>query len=72
MPVPEAALEVERYLGWPAQASAYKLGERTWMDARAAAAARAGAAFDRKRWHAEALGLGPLGLTRLSRELGRI
>lgn len=71
-PPSSAALEVERYLGWPAQASSYKLGERTWMDARAAAQARAGTSFDRKRWHADALALGPLGLTRLARELRRI
>lgn len=67
-----AALEVERYLSWPAQASCYKLGERTWIEARAAAETRQGAAFDRKKWHAEALGLGPLGLTRLSREIARL
>lgn len=67
-----AALEVERYLSWPAQASCYKLGERTWVEARAAAEARDGAAFDRKSWHARALGLGPLGLSRLSSELARL
>jgi uncharacterized protein (DUF885 family) len=71
-PPSAAALEVERYLAWPSQASCYKLGEQTWLEARAAAMDRAGAAFDRRRWHAEALGLGPLGLTRLSRELSRI
>ncbi|WP_281967317.1 DUF885 domain-containing protein [Roseovarius nanhaiticus] len=67
-----AALEVERYLGWPAQACSYKLGERTWIEGRAAAQSHAGASFDRKRWHADALALGPLGLTRLARELSRI
>jgi len=66
-----ATLEVERYLGWPAQASCYKLGERPWLAARQDAARRAGSAFDRKRWHAEALALGPLGLTRLEAELRR-
>lgn len=71
-PESAARLEVERYLGWPAQASCYKLGERSWLAARAAAQARAGGAFDRKRWHADALALGPLGLTRLEDELRRL
>ncbi|WP_162497481.1 DUF885 domain-containing protein [Roseovarius dicentrarchi] len=72
LPTSAAALEVERYLSWPAQAAVYKLGERTWLEGREAARARAGAAFDRKRWHADALALGPLGLTRLARELPRL
>lgn len=67
-----ATLEVERYLGWPAQASCYKLGERSWLAARNEAATRAGGAFDRRRWHADALSLGPLGLTRLESELRRL
>lgn len=64
-----AALEVERYLSWPGQASCYKLGERTWRAARARAERRAAGSFDRRRWHSEALALGPLGLDRLAREL---
>jgi len=64
-----AALEVERYLSWPGQASCYKLGERTWRAARARAERRAGIGFDRRRWHSEALALGPLGLDRLASEL---
>ncbi len=67
-----ASLEVDRYLGWPAQASSYKLGERTWLEARAAAKERAGASFDRRQWHDDALALSPLGLTRLVQELRRI
>lgn len=67
-----AALEVDRYYAWPAQACAYKLGERTWLACRAAAMERHGAAFDRKAWHAQALALGPLGLDRLARQLAAI
>lgn len=69
LPRSAAALEVERYLSWPSQAACYKLGERTWRSARATAERRAGASFDRKRWHSEALALGPLGLDRLAKEL---
>lgn len=67
-----AALEVARYYAWPAQACAYKLGERTWLAGRAAAMAREGEAFDRRAWHAKALALGPLGLDRLTDELARL
>jgi uncharacterized protein (DUF885 family) len=65
----KAESEVLRYLSWPSQATAYKLGERTWLAGREAARKRQGAAFDLKRWHANALALGPLGLDRLGAEL---
>jgi uncharacterized protein (DUF885 family) len=58
---------VIRYLGWPAQAISYKLGERAWLAARDAARRRRG--FDLKRWHAAALGLGPIGLGGLAEAL---
>jgi uncharacterized protein (DUF885 family) len=67
--------EVLRYLSWPSQATAYKLGERTWLagrEAAQAAAAAKGLEFDRKGWHARALALGPLGLRRLGAELAGI
>jgi uncharacterized protein (DUF885 family) len=71
----KAESEVLRYLSWPSQATAYKLGERTWLagrDAAKAAAAGERQTFDRKDWHAHALALGPLGLRRLGTELARI
>jgi uncharacterized protein (DUF885 family) len=55
------ALEVERYLSWPSQAACYKLSERTWRAARAAAERRAGASFDRRRWHPKPWRSGPWG-----------
>ena len=64
-----AASEVDRYLGWPAQAIGYKLGEREWLAARDDAKAAQGASFDLKAWHGAALDLGSLGLTQLRREL---
>ncbi|MFM7536371.1 MAG: DUF885 domain-containing protein [Acidimicrobiales bacterium] len=66
-----ARSEVLRYLSWPAQATTYKLGERTWLAGRDDAQRRAGAAFDRRAWHARALSLGALGLDALRDELGR-
>ena len=45
--------EVVRYCGWPAQATAYKLGERAWLAARDEARARSGPGFDLKRWHTD-------------------
>jgi uncharacterized protein (DUF885 family) len=54
--------EVVRYCGRPGQATGYKLGERAWLAAREEARAREGAAFDLRRWHSEALDLGPVGL----------
>ncbi|MEV6827995.1 DUF885 domain-containing protein [Amycolatopsis sp. NPDC051102] len=61
--------EIDRYLGWPGQAPAYKIGERLWLAARSEARARAGAAFDIKRFHTEALKLGGMGLDTLREQL---
>jgi uncharacterized protein (DUF885 family) len=63
--------EVVRYCGWPAQATAYKLGERIWLAGRDEARQRTGAAFDLKRWHTQALSLGPVGLGALADTLRR-
>jgi uncharacterized protein (DUF885 family) len=65
--MPESFLrfELNRYLGWPGQAPAYKIGQRLWETARdeAAAAARArGEEHDLKSFHARALSLGSVGL----------
>lgn len=64
--------EVDRYLGWAGQAPAYKLGERLWLSARADAKARAGADFDLKRFHMEALYLGQMGMDTMRECLERI
>ena len=64
--------EVNRYLGWPGQAPSYKVGERIWLDARAAARARHGDAFDLKAFHTAALDLGSLGLDPLQTALARL
>lgn len=64
--------EVNRYLGWPGQAPSYKVGERIWLDARAAARTRHGADFDLKAFHRAALDLGSLGLDPLTAALARL
>jgi uncharacterized protein (DUF885 family) len=64
--------EIDRYLGWPAQAISYKVGERFWLAGRAEVKKRLGAKFDLKQFHTQALELGPLGLDQLRDELRRI
>jgi uncharacterized protein (DUF885 family) len=63
--------EIVRYFGWPGQAPSYKLGERAWLAARQDAKDRMGTSFDLKRWHIEALALGPVGLETLAETLRR-
>jgi uncharacterized protein (DUF885 family) len=65
------AFEIDRYLGRPAQAIAYKVGERVWLETREAVRRRLGAAFDLRAFHRKALGLGPMGLDLLRAELVR-
>jgi uncharacterized protein (DUF885 family) len=54
--------ELTRYLGWPGQAPAYKIGERMWLQLREDARAREGDAFDLKAFHRRALDIGSVGL----------
>ncbi|MBM3959764.1 MAG: DUF885 domain-containing protein [SAR202 cluster bacterium] len=61
--------EVDRYLGLPGQAISYKVGERVWLESRAAAKSAGGPRFNLKSWHNRALSIGPLGLDRLRQEL---
>ena len=61
--------EFTRYLGWPGQAPAYKVGQRLWEQIRDERAARAGDGFDLKAFHTQALGLGSVGLDTLRRAL---
>jgi uncharacterized protein (DUF885 family) len=64
--------EVNRYLGWPAQAPSYKVGERIWLQAREEVKARQGADFDLKAFHRSALDLGSLGLDPMREALARL
>ena len=67
-----SADEIDRYLGWPGQAPSYKVGERIWIDGRAAAQARHGADFDHKAFHTKALQFGGMGLDPLASLLATI
>ncbi|WP_431778719.1 DUF885 domain-containing protein [Microbacterium aurantiacum] len=64
-----AGFEVDRYLGWPGQALAFKVGARLWVQARAAREAADGADFSLRAFHRDALGLGPMGLEPLRERL---
>jgi uncharacterized protein (DUF885 family) len=57
-----AGFEVDRYLGWPGQALAFKVGARLWNEARDARARADGAGFSLRGFHREALAMGPMGL----------
>ncbi|SDY38239.1 Uncharacterized conserved protein, DUF885 familyt [Geodermatophilus africanus] len=64
--------ELVRYFGLPGQAISYKLGERAWLDGRAAAERARGTAFDGRAWHMAALSQGSLGLDDLAAELAQL
>lgn len=57
-----AGFEVDRYLGWPGQALAFKIGARLWNEARSARQAQEGDTFSLRSFHRDALALGPMGL----------
>lgn len=63
------AFELDRYLGWPAQAPSYKVGQRLWEEIRDGARQRAGEAFDLRDFHHRALDVGSVGLDVLRQAL---
>ena len=62
-----AVSEMNRYLGWPGQAIAYKIGQQMIRDLKAEERSRKGAAYDEKDFHARLLEIGSTGL-RVMRE----
>jgi uncharacterized protein (DUF885 family) len=57
-----AESEVTRYLGWPGQAIAYKVGEQAILDIRSEVRTARGEEFDLGEFHRELLEIGPVGL----------
>jgi uncharacterized protein (DUF885 family) len=62
--------ELKRYLGWPGQAIAYKVGERAILELREARRRREGDRFDLKEFHRSLLGRGEVRLDYLKELAG--
>ena len=67
----EVTTEVDRYISWPGQALAYKLGEMTIRRKRAEAEAKLGTGFDQRWFHDVVLALGSVPLPVLEQEIDR-
>jgi uncharacterized protein (DUF885 family) len=61
--------EVDRYITWPGQALAYKLGQREILSLRAEAKEKLGARFDIKAFHDAVLGNGAVALPVLRQQV---
>jgi uncharacterized protein (DUF885 family) len=71
LPLAEAQEEVDRYIAIPAQALAYKIGERSIRDLRERAKSALGEKFDLKRFHDAILRDGAMPLSILDAKVER-
>jgi uncharacterized protein (DUF885 family) len=65
----EVTAEIERYVVWPGQACAYKIGMKTILEAREKAKAELGPRFDLKGFHAVVLDNGAMPLLLLQKNV---
>jgi uncharacterized protein (DUF885 family) len=65
----EIETEIDRYIAWPGQSLAYKLGEMVIRRKRAEAEAKLGPKFDQRNFHDAILSLGSVPLTVLEQRL---
>jgi uncharacterized protein (DUF885 family) len=65
----EVETEVDRYISWPGQALAYKLGELTILKLRSEAETTLGPGFDERKFHDAILALGSVPLNVLEDQM---